>query len=131
MINMKELSEWLAQSRYDIKTAQSLYASGRYIYVVFMCHLAIEKALKGIWSLKKQAVPPKSHNLVFFIEGTGLLIPHEYLDFIYSLSQASIPIRYPETLAVLKKAYSRQDVLEILKKTEGVLRWITKRSNAV
>lgn len=43
-----EVAEWLTQSEYDLGTAESLYLAGRYIYTVFMCHLAIEKALKAL-----------------------------------------------------------------------------------
>ena len=41
------VKEWLCQAEYDLETAKSLYRSRRYIYTVFMCHLAIEKALKA------------------------------------------------------------------------------------
>lgn len=34
-----------------MKTAEAMFNSKRYLYAVFMCHLAIEKALKGIYTL--------------------------------------------------------------------------------
>ena len=42
----KPPEEWLAQDRYDMDTAAYMFRGGRYMYTVFMCHLAIEKALK-------------------------------------------------------------------------------------
>jgi CRISPR-associated endoribonuclease Cas6 len=36
------------QAEYDFKTAEALFRSRRFMYVVFMCHLCIEKALKGM-----------------------------------------------------------------------------------
>jgi len=41
--------EWLKQAEYDLETAEYLFSGGRYLYSVFMCHLAIEKALKGLY----------------------------------------------------------------------------------
>jgi len=35
-------SEWINQSEYDLMTAKDMYNAGRYIYTVYMCHLAIE-----------------------------------------------------------------------------------------
>ena len=37
------------------------------MYCVFMCHLAVEKALKGLYFERLRRVPPKSHSLVFLL----------------------------------------------------------------
>jgi len=34
---------WIDTANYDLKTAEAMLKSRRYIYVVFMCHLAVEK----------------------------------------------------------------------------------------
>jgi len=34
---------WVATANYDLRTAEAMYKAGRYLYVVFTCHLAIEK----------------------------------------------------------------------------------------
>jgi HEPN domain-containing protein len=41
--------EWFRQAQYDIGTAESLIAEGRYPPVIFFCHLALEKALKALY----------------------------------------------------------------------------------
>lgn len=46
----KPAEEWLLQADYDMETAQAMFDSGRYIYAMFMIHLSIEKALKGIYA---------------------------------------------------------------------------------
>ena len=45
---VKSPQEWRKQADYDIKTAEIMFDNKRYFYAVFMCHLSIEKALKGI-----------------------------------------------------------------------------------
>ena len=42
---------WVKSSEYDIRTAEALFRSGRYVYVIFMCHLAVEKILKAVVSV--------------------------------------------------------------------------------
>lgn len=43
---------WEGTSNYDLRTAEAMYKAGRYLYVVFMCCLAIEKMLKAILAQK-------------------------------------------------------------------------------
>ena len=64
----KKPLEWFKQADYDIKTAKIMFDNKRYIYAVFMCHLSIEKALKGLYEKRLAKVPPKVHNLIFLIE---------------------------------------------------------------
>jgi HEPN domain-containing protein len=39
--------EWLRQADYDMDTADYMFVGGRYFYAVFMCHLSLERPLKG------------------------------------------------------------------------------------
>ena len=57
--------EWLKRSDYDLETAKFVVSGGRYFYSVFMCHLSIEKALKGLYQEKIDKFPPKKHNLIY------------------------------------------------------------------
>jgi len=42
------IGNWIKSSDYDIRTASALLKSRRYVYVIFMCHLSVEKALKAL-----------------------------------------------------------------------------------
>ena len=98
----KRTKEWLIQSDYDMETADYMHAGGRYIYTVFMCHLSIEKALKGLYYEKKRLIPPKSHNLIYLLGEIGITPPPDPGKVIARLNEASIPIRYPESLKNFK-----------------------------
>ncbi len=67
--------EWFKQADYDIDTAKFMYDGGRFFYAVFMCHLAIEKALKGLYQKRLEQIPPKTHNLVYLLSKIGIK-PH-------------------------------------------------------
>ena len=60
--------EWLRQADYDMDTADHMFGGGRYFYAVFMCHLSIEKALKGFTEKKLNQDPPRVHNLILLAE---------------------------------------------------------------
>lgn len=123
----KRTKEWLRQSAYDMETAVYMYDGGRHIYAVFMCHLAIEKALKGLYYEKKRIIPPKTHNLIYLLKQTGIKPPKERGRFLVKLSEASIPIRYPEDLEKLQEVYSEAAVRDILAKGKDLILWIKQQ----
>lgn len=122
----KDPEEWLKQAEYDMGTASAIFDARRYIYSVFMCHLSIEKALKGIYQ-KNIGDPPKVHNLIFFVEKLNLEMNEELYDFIFSLNQASVPTRYPEDLARMKTYYNKKRVQDMMVKTREALRWLKEK----
>ena len=63
----RDTKNWLASADYDIETANHMLATGRYLYVIFMCHLALEKTLKAIAAEAQQKTPPKTHDLLYLV----------------------------------------------------------------
>ncbi|MFB3895377.1 MAG: HEPN domain-containing protein [bacterium] len=61
MVKLPE--EWFKQAEYDLDTAKVMFNSGRYFYTIFMCHLSIEKALKGLYAKVFGKDPIKTHDL--------------------------------------------------------------------
>jgi len=47
MDNQERKKYWLELAEYDMETAKVMLLGERYLYVGFMCHQVIEKALKG------------------------------------------------------------------------------------
>lgn len=123
----KKPQEWFRQAEYDIKTAEHLFNGGRHIYAVFMCHLSVEKALKGLYQKKSDKIPPKVHNLIFLAEKTGLKLPEDLFIHLSSLNRISIPTRYPEDLKKMQKDYTKRKTAEIMCGTAEVLRWLKKQ----
>ena len=120
----KRTVEWINHSDYDMDTAVYMYDGGRYIYAVFMCHLAIEKALKGLYYEKHLSIPPKSHNLIYLLNQMGIKPPPDHGKFIVKINEASIPTRYPQNLVKLQKVYSKAVVDDILTQGREVVAWI-------
>lgn len=123
----KRTEEWLRQAEYDMGTADAMVEKGRYIHAVFMCHLAIEKALKGLIYQETGEIPPKSHSLVFLLTRMNIRPPDHVGKFIVMLSEASIPTRYPEDLAKVQRDYTAGVVRDILEQGKGTVAWIKTR----
>jgi len=121
---LKSPKEWFKQAGYDLETAEAMFKTVRYIYTVFMCHLSLEKALKGLYTKKFHQVPPRIHNLIYFIEKIGLKPPEEIYDSIFSLNRVSIPTRYPDNLTRMLKEYNQKITKAMLKSSEEALKWL-------
>jgi HEPN domain-containing protein len=116
--------EWFFQADYDYETAEVMFSSGRYVYAIFMCHLALEKILKGLFIKKLDETPLKNHNLLYFIEILRIKLSEEQLKFLFSLNKASIPTRYPDDLRALFKVYTKTKTKEILNNTKDLMIWL-------
>ena len=120
----KNAEEWFLQSDYDLATARVMRTSGRNFYAVFMCHMAVEKALKAVLFSNKNEVPPKTHNLLWLLKNTGLRPPENVGEFISKLSEANTATRYPYELEQLVRLYNDTVTDDIIKRTEEALAWI-------
>lgn len=124
---LPETAEWLEQSTYDLKTAESLYRARRYIYAIFMCHLAVEKALKALVVETTSKAPPKTHNLVNLLKLGQARLTDEQTKFVTRLSLAGIVTRYPEELKRALDDYPPPVTREYLKKTRDVVKCIKQQ----
>ena len=116
--------EWFFQSDYDLETAQQMLQSGRNIYCIFMCHLSLEKALKGLFIKRFNEIPPKLHSLMYFVNKTQLVISDEYLLFIEKIDKLSITTRYPEDLRAMITLYTPEQTKSIYEQTKEIQQWL-------
>lgn len=65
MDDAEKFEHWQDIALYDLDTADAMYQSGRYLYVVFMCQLSIEKLTKGLHILKRGEEAPRTHKYLF------------------------------------------------------------------
>lgn len=122
----EETKNWLEMAEYDLKTANHMMKAGRNIYVIFMCHLAIEKLLKAIYVETAGKTPPKTHDLILLSEKSSVEFPRQMSEFVGMINNASVATRYPHDLSELKSSYPKKVAEEYLKRTKEVTRWLKK-----
>ncbi|MCL5058420.1 MAG: HEPN domain-containing protein [Actinobacteria bacterium] len=116
--------EWLKQSDYDFNTAKDMFQAGRYIYTIYMCHLAIEKALKSLVVITTREAPPRTHNLIQLAKLGSANLNTEQIQFIAEINTASITTRYPDELEKSLTILNRDVAMEYLIKSEDVIKCI-------
>jgi len=120
----KQIEYWLNSAKSDLDTAELLIRESRYIHGLFFCHLAIEKALKAHVTKESSGIPPKTHNLVYLLDLTGLEFEEDFEDFLGILMKYQLEGRYPDHSPVIP---AKERVYEYLNKTKEILTWIERK----
>jgi HEPN domain-containing protein len=125
----KDTANWIALADYDIETARHMLATGRYLYVIFLCHLALEKLLKAHVAEVTQTLPIKTHDLIYLVKKCGMELSEDHLDFIGKINTASIPTRYPDDLQRALKEYPKSVAKDYLDRTTELVQWLKQHPN--
>lgn len=120
----KQVAHWLNSARDDLEAASQLIDGGKYQHGLFFVHLAVEKALKAIYTKRLAQVPPKIHALDRLVELCGLLISDEQMRIMARINAFNLEGRYPEQTPI---QLDRQDALGLKLKAEEVYQWLIKQ----
>ena len=117
---------WLDLAEYDFETAKAMLQTKRLLYVGFMCHQTIEKALKATVFQATGTAPPKIHNLIRLSELSGLreALSEEQREFLRYLNPMNIEARYAENKLRILEQLTLESCQEMIAQTEELLCWI-------
>ncbi|MDR0861191.1 MAG: HEPN domain-containing protein [Oscillospiraceae bacterium] len=129
MTDDEKILYWLNLADYDFETAKAMLTTKRYLYVGFMCHQTIEKALKAVVTKITGSTPPKVHNLIRLANAGELFddLTEEQQNFLISLNPLNIEARYPEQQESIASTLNDDNCTELLNETEVLLCWIKQR----
>ncbi len=113
MINVqKQIDYWIEGADDDIITADLLIREKRILHGLFFCHLVIEKAIKAHYVKTKCEVAPRSHNLIYLFENSGLAYDDDTQIFLGILMKYQLQGRYPDYNPVLPDLDRVQEYFE-------------------
>ncbi|MCL2043117.1 MAG: HEPN domain-containing protein [Treponema sp.] len=126
MTSEEKFEYWLELAQYDLDTAASMFTSGRWFYVVFMCQQAIEKLCKGLYTLYLSDNVPKIHDIkqifLCFEEKLPVTASEDTYILFNSLSAYYLTSRYPDFNKRIQINKNEAELL--LKKTKEVFTWL-------
>ena len=118
---LKATANWLAQVDYDVATAEQMLQVGRYIYVIFMSHMALEKALKALVTEETQKLPPRTHNLIDLAQRARVVLSQEQQDFLGKINTTSVVVRYPDDPSAMVSQYPEAIARDYLERTKELI----------
>ncbi len=124
-----DTKNWLEAAEYDLESARYMLSSRRYLYVLFLCHLTLEKMLKAAVTEVTEQPAPRSHDLIYLVKRSGAIPETNHLEFIGKLNNASIPTRYPSDIHQAIKEYNEDVAKHYLQQTEEVVAWLKTHSS--
>jgi HEPN domain-containing protein len=125
-----KIEYWIEIAAYDIATAKALVETKRFLYVGFMCHQAIEKILKAIYTQRLQGeAPPYTHNLLKLAKVTDIFMSMDegQKEIMRILEPLNIDSRYPRVKAALNSSLTLERCQTIIQQTEGLFQWIKQQ----
>jgi HEPN domain-containing protein len=125
----EKIRYWIELAEYDLETAKVMLSSRRLLYVGFMCHQVVEKALKGHYQFSRKDTPPYTHNLIRLASQSGL---YEKLDEAHKslldvLEPLNVEARYPTQRDQLFRSLTDDRCKSILERTEEFFAWIRQQ----
>lgn len=120
---------WLEIAEEDLETAEILFLKNKYLYAGYFLQQSVEKLLKAYYQATKSALPPRTHNLVYLAEATGLIdeLEGEKENVLYTLNPLNIETRYPEYREKISESLNKARLDEILEKTKELHKWIRQK----
>ena len=121
---------WLDGAEYDLQTAKAMLETRRFLYVGFMCHQAVEKALKAVFVTRMLGEElPYIHKLMRLANLSGLSaeMTEEQLALLDILSPLNVEARYPLHRERLLASLTPKRCQQLIDETEALLTWIKTR----
>lgn len=118
---------WLESAEYDLQTARAMLETKRYLYVGFMCHQTVEKALKAVLVAKKPDEElPYIHKLMRLanLSSVSEEMSEEQLRLLDVLSPLNIEARYPLHKSMLLQSLTTERCKELISETEALYQWL-------
>jgi len=120
---------WIELAEYDLETAKVMLSSRRLLYVGFMCHQVVEKALKGHYQFSRKDTPPYTHNLIRLASQSGLFqkLNEAHKSLLDVLEPLNVEARYPTQRDQLFRSLTDDRCKSILERTEEFFAWIRQQ----
>lgn len=130
MSEFEQSGYWFESAEYDLQTARAMLDTRRLLYVGFMCHQAVEKALKGVFVLRKPEEDlPYIHKLMRLANLSGISeeMSEEQLSLLDLLGPLNIEARYPVHKSKLMTSLTVERCETMIQETEALYQWIRKK----
>lgn len=130
MSDFGQSSYWFEGAEYDLQTARAMLETRRLLYVGFMCHQAVEKALKGVFVLRKPEEDlPYIHKLMRLanLSGISAEMSEQQFSLLDLLSPLNIEARYPLHKSKLLASLTEERCAAMIEETEALYQWIRKK----
>ncbi len=124
----EKYGHWLKYAQYDLDTSDAMYSTGRWLYVAFMCQQAVEKLVKGLYTIYVSDEVPRVHNissvLIRFADKLPGSVTDERYRFFDTLTSFYMNNRYPEYKEEMSMGLDEARAKALITQTKEVFAWL-------
>lgn len=122
-------SVWIGIAEDDLDAAEHCLRGKQYLWAMFMCQQAVEKAIKAVYFEKNGETPPKKHDLISLAGAAGIReeCSSDLRDLFRRLSLYYIETRYPDKRAEIEARCSATETQEMLNRSKGAVAWLRSK----
>ena len=123
------VKSWFDIAAEDISAAEWMHKGGKWLYVAFECHQALEKMIKAYWIAVRDDDPPMLHNHERLLTGCGLYtkLSEEQLHFLEQMHPMYIAGRYPQYKQQIAATLNEKASQHFLDQTKQFQQWILQK----
>jgi len=120
---------WLEIAADDLDAAKHCFNGQNYLWALFMCQQAVEKAIKALYFEKNGSTPPKKHDLISLAGAADILndLNEPTKDLFRRLSIYYIETRYPDKRKELELKCTHEYTEELLTSTKEAIVWLKNK----
>ncbi|MCL4441763.1 MAG: HEPN domain-containing protein [Firmicutes bacterium] len=117
---------WMDIAEDDLEAAEHCLSGKQYLWSLFMCQQAVEKAIKAIYFEKAGKTPPKKHDLIALAGAADILksCTNDTKDLFRLLSLYYIETRYPDKRAALDAKCTGAFAKATLDRSKEAVKWL-------
>lgn len=128
MTSEEKYAYWLQYAQYDLDTADSMYAGGRWFYVAYMCQQALEKHCKGLYNFYIGDNVPKMHNIRLILtdieDSLSIAIQPDVYKLADLLSSLYLNNRYPDFAVQSSMQIDKTKAAALIAQTKEAFAWL-------
>lgn len=123
----KHIEHWRVKADRAWQTAESLFASKKYDFCLFFCHLSIEGLLKGLVVKATEEESPYSHDLPYLAGKAGLRLDEQDIHDLKVISTFNIAARYDDEKFTFYKKCTPEYTATYFEKSQRIFVWLTEQ----
>ncbi len=123
----RQITYWINSAKHDLEVAETLFATGKYDWCLFIAHLVLEKTLKSLYVQNRESFPPRIHDLVRLAKLADIELVEDTSDFLDSVNTFNISTRYPDEKLRFYKLCTQEFTAENFLRIKEIQKWLLKK----
>lgn len=115
---------WMTEAEEALEVADHLVAKADYSYALFFGHLAIEKALKAQYVLRREQHAPPLHNLLRLARAAELEVDEKTADKLTTVTAFNLEARYPDFKRTFRQICTPEYTAAQMTAIKELMQWL-------